>query len=54
MKKNFLLPILFVLATTLSSCEALIDIFQAGIWVGVIAVVLVVGIILWVVRKVKK
>jgi hypothetical protein len=37
----------------LSSCEAIGDIFQAGMWVGVVAVVLFVGIIFWVLGKLR-
>ncbi len=56
MKKNngILLACLFVLITTMSSCEAIGGIFKAGVWVGVLVVVLVVGIILWLVGKSRK
>ncbi len=56
MKKiNGILPVfLLLLITTMSSCEAIGDIFQAGVWVGVIVVALVVGIILWIISKAKK
>lgn len=37
----------------LSSCEIVGDIFQAGLWVGVIAVVLVVGLVVWLIAKVR-
>jgi hypothetical protein len=40
-----------VLALTLSSCEAIGDIFKAGFWVGVIAVVIVIGLIIWVIKS---
>lgn len=42
--------ILLAVATT--GCELAGDIFEAGIWVGVIMVVLAVGLVLWLVRKV--
>ena len=51
MKKYSLLPLLALLLT-LSSCELIGDIFQAGIWVGVIGVVVVVGIVIWVLAKI--
>ena len=34
-----------------SGCEIIGDIFQAGMWVGVVLVVLVVGLVLWLIRK---
>lgn len=49
MKNNLLISGLFIIAVstlmTLSGCGAIESIFKAGIWVGVIAVVAVVGII---------
>lgn len=38
----------------LSSCQAIAGIFKAGIWVGVIGVVILIAFILWVIGKVKK
>jgi len=43
-----LLPI-FVLA--LSGCEVIGDIFEAGVWVGVILVLAVIGVIGWIASK---
>lgn len=37
--------LLLVLTLTLTGCEAIATIFEAGFWVGVIIVVLVVGLI---------
>lgn len=49
MKQNILVPSLFAIAisalTILPGCGAIESIFKAGIWVGVIAVVAIVGII---------
>ena len=54
MKKNgLLLALLVLLVTTFSSCQAIADIFKAGVWVGIIIVVVVVAIILWLVGKAK-
>ena len=36
---------------TLSSCEVVGGIFKAGVWVGILVVVLVVGLILWLVGR---
>jgi hypothetical protein len=51
--KQYSLFGLLALATamTLSSCEVIGGIFKAGIWVGILLVVLVVGVILWLVGK---
>ncbi|MEO6327314.1 MAG: hypothetical protein ABIO55_00190 [Ginsengibacter sp.] len=46
--------LLLILTATLSSCQAIADIFKAGVWVGVIVVVLIIGIILWVIGKARK
>jgi hypothetical protein len=43
-----------LIAITFSSCEAIAGIFKAGLWVGIIGVVIVVAIILWLVGKARK
>jgi hypothetical protein len=40
-----------LLVTTLTGCEVVGDIFEAGVWVGVIIVVLVIVFIFWIIRK---
>jgi len=40
-----------LLATTLSSCELVEGIFKAGMWTGIILVVIVVAIIIWIASK---
>jgi hypothetical protein len=47
----FVLLLLFTVA--LPGCELIGDIFQAGIWVGVVLVLLVVGIIAWLFAKMR-
>lgn len=37
---------------TFTSCELIGDIFQAGIWVGIIAVVIVVALVIWLIKKI--
>ena len=44
---SFLLLILF----SLSGCEIIGDIFKAGVWVGIILVVLVIALIFWLIKK---
>ena len=50
--KTYFLFLLAALTLTLSSCELVGDIFEAGAWTGIIVLVLVVGLVLWLVRKV--
>ncbi len=39
---------LLVISTTmLAGCEFVGDIFEAGVWVGVILVLLVIGLVVW-------
>jgi hypothetical protein len=51
--KQYSLLWLCALATamTLSSCEVVGGIFKAGMWVGVLLVVLIVGLILWLIGR---
>jgi hypothetical protein len=46
--------LLLVLTIGLSSCDAIAGIFKAGIWTGVIGIVLVVFLILWLVGRSRK
>ena len=46
--------IAFFLLTTLSSCEAIAGIFKAGIWTGVIVIVLIVALVLWLIGRGRK
>ncbi len=50
-KLIYLLPVLLIGATLLSSCEAIGGIFKAGVWTGTIGVVVVLVIIILVVVK---
>jgi len=45
---------MLVMAISLTSCQAIESIFKAGVWVGVIAVVLVIAIIFWLINKAGK
>ncbi len=48
------LTALLVLMVSLSSCEAIAGIFKAGMWSGIIIVVLVVALILWLLGRSRK
>lgn len=51
MKRFNLIAIVALLSTFLSSCAAIEGIFKAGMWSGIIMVVLVVALIIWIVSK---
>lgn len=48
------LVLMLVMAVSFSSCQAIEGIFKAGVWVGVIAVVVVVALIFWLISKAGK
>jgi hypothetical protein len=45
--------LILLLATQAAGCEVVEGIFKAGMWVGIILVVLVIGVIAWIVSRVK-
>ena len=49
-KLNFLT---FLIATSLllSSCQAIVGIFKAGVWVGVVGIVILIVIVFWIIGK---
>jgi hypothetical protein len=47
------LLLLVLLTTTLGGCEAIATIFEAGMWVGVIGVLLVLGIVWFIVSRLR-
>jgi len=51
--KNTLYPsLLFVMISiSLASCELAGDIFKAGVWVGILAVAVVIGLIIFLISK---
>lgn len=52
MKKVFSIALIAFLCTTLSSCELVEGIFKAGVWSGIIIVVIVVALLIWILSKV--
>ena len=48
-----LMPVL-LLSVTLGGCELVGDIFQAGLVVGIIAVVLIIGAIAWIAKRFRR
>ncbi|MBE9599141.1 hypothetical protein [Pedobacter sp. MC2016-24] len=53
MTKRYLpLAIIAFLSTTLMSCELVQGIFKAGLWTGIIVVVLVLALVIWIISKI--
>ncbi|WP_316734854.1 hypothetical protein [Pedobacter aquatilis] len=52
MKRTLPLVLIAFLCTTLSSCELAQGIFKAGVWSGIIIVVIVVALVIWILSKV--
>lgn len=51
-KRYFPLAIIALLSTSLASCELVQGIFKAGVWTGVIVVVLVLALVIWLISRV--
>ena len=45
--------LMFVSAVGVSGCDVIEGIFKAGVWVGVLAVVAVIAVIVWIIAKVR-
>jgi FtsH-binding integral membrane protein len=55
MNKNTLITtLLAAMVVSLTSCQAIGDIFKAGMWVGIIVVVVIIAVVLWLIGKVRK
>ncbi|GAA3967903.1 hypothetical protein GCM10022246_20830 [Pedobacter ginsengiterrae] len=52
MKRAIPLALIALICSTLSSCELVGGIFKAGVWSGVIVVVVVVALLIWILAKV--
>jgi len=51
-KKYSPIALVALLMTTLSSCSMIEGIFKAGVWSGIIVVVVVLALIIWVISKI--
>jgi hypothetical protein len=49
---NLIVSLFFVF--TLSSCDVIGDIFEAGIWTGLIGLVLVIVLVFWLFNKMRR
>ncbi|MCZ4242632.1 hypothetical protein [Pedobacter punctiformis] len=52
MKRAFPLVLIAFLCSTLGSCQLIEGIFKAGVWSGVIIVVVVLALIIWILAKI--
>lgn len=43
--------LIIILSLSLTGCELVGDIFEAGMWTAVIIIVLVIVLVMWIVRK---
>jgi hypothetical protein len=50
--RNYLFLVVALLIFTMSGCQLVADIFGAGLWVGVILTLIVLGLIIWLIAKV--
>ena len=50
---SYLFLFFFLSAVALTGCEAIGDIFKAGVWTGVLLVILVIGVIVWLLTRTK-
>lgn len=52
MARSTILLLFFLSTAVLSSCSVVEGIFKAGVWVGVLAVVAVIVLIIWLIAKI--
>lgn len=51
MKRTSLMSLMITMVTLLSSCEVIGGIFKAGVWSGIIVVIVVIALIIWLISK---
>ena len=54
MKKFMLFSLAFLAKITLTGCDAIGTIFEAGMWWGIFLVALVIGLIFWLLGRGRK
>lgn len=50
---SYLFVLLLLSPVALTGCEVIGDIFKAGVWTGVLLVILVIGLIVWLLTRSK-
>jgi hypothetical protein len=53
MRSTWLSVLVVLSALTLTGCELAANIFQAGVWVGVVAIVFVIAIVAFIASKMR-
>jgi hypothetical protein len=54
MKNLFFVMLLSILSIfTFAGCEVIGGIFRAGMWVGILIVVIIVAIVFWILKKIR-
>jgi hypothetical protein len=43
--------LLIMLMLSFTGCQLIGDIFRAGVWVGIIIVIIVIALLIWIIRK---
>lgn len=51
-RKYFPLALIALLTTTLASCSLIEGIFKAGVWSGIIVVVVILALLIWLISKI--
>ncbi|MBB6500287.1 hypothetical protein [Pedobacter cryoconitis] len=51
-KRYLPLALVALVMTTLSSCQLIEGIFKAGVWSGIIIIVVILALIIWVLSKI--
>ena len=54
LQKSVVFLSVFAVAMSLTSCQAIGDIFKAGVWTGIIVVVVIIGLIIYLITRARK
>jgi len=52
--RTYLAALFVLMGLTLSSCELVGDIFEAGMWTALVIIVLIILLIAWIFRKLRR
>ncbi|MBA9079384.1 MULTISPECIES: hypothetical protein [Rufibacter] len=52
--QGYFFALMMLVTLTLSSCELVGDIFKAGMWTAVIIIVLIIVLVMWLFRKIRR
>ena len=52
--KRFSFVFLLIASLTLTSCDVIGDIFEAGVWSGVILVIAIIALVVWLLSRMRK